>query len=400
MSYSLIDVENELSGMLHGTTTNSITNLFGVYYRAARKVQRDLDVQETIRIVEFANPIYNSIYDYAIPSDLKGNAVIDIRPQVNRLPGDQFLQQYNQDFDLWKSTSLTDAFTVQWNTGVKTARINAPWIVAPVVINEAINLSSNGTWAVGGGANNLSVSNIYSAVGSSSITFDLDISGSGYIECTGMDAIDLTQNENQAQQFWLQYLPTGSDFTAMELRWGSSSSDYWSATVTADFNVNAWVNGWNTNGVPWASASSTGSPDASSVTYLRVTYTYSTVQTGVHINSFTSNLGAILELEYYSKDLFSSAAGAFKEKPTLNSDLVNLDTETYDVFVYQVALQAALQLQDGGIAQIDVTSFKEQYDDAVRRYRALYKSQKQKPQSVYYAMNRRNRDNWSGNRFW
>ena len=41
------DVENELQGILHGTTLNQITDLYGVFNRAARRVIGDVDPQET-----------------------------------------------------------------------------------------------------------------------------------------------------------------------------------------------------------------------------------------------------------------------------------------------------------------------------------------------------------------
>ena len=102
MSYSVQQLKVDLEGVLHGTTTNEITNINGLINRAARQLLLDLDAQETKRTVEFTTPIFNTVTDYAIPADVKGNKLIDIRPQVKRIPRDIWTQAYNQAFDIAK----------------------------------------------------------------------------------------------------------------------------------------------------------------------------------------------------------------------------------------------------------------------------------------------------------
>ena len=86
MAYSVQTAKNDLAGVLHGTQLSQIQNLDGVFNRAARQLLLDLDPQETKRVVEFTNPIFNTVFDYPIAADVKGNKIIDIRPQVRRLP--------------------------------------------------------------------------------------------------------------------------------------------------------------------------------------------------------------------------------------------------------------------------------------------------------------------------
>ena len=88
MAYSISDANQDLEGILHGTTTNQVEGLFQLYNRTARQLLLDVDPQETKRIVEFSAPLFNTVVDYPIAADVKGNKVIDIRPQVNRLPHD------------------------------------------------------------------------------------------------------------------------------------------------------------------------------------------------------------------------------------------------------------------------------------------------------------------------
>src|ERR1017187_7061506 len=124
--YSILDLTNDLAGVLHGTTNNQIQNLDGVINRAARQLLLDLDPQETKRTVEFVAPIFNTVFDYPIATDVKGNKLIDIFPQVQRIPQNIWSQQYNQAFDVMKQNifSMTNMFTMNFNSSLKTIRIN------------------------------------------------------------------------------------------------------------------------------------------------------------------------------------------------------------------------------------------------------------------------------------
>src|ERR1700722_5337069 len=99
--WQISDVESEMQGMLHGTTLNQITNLYGVFDRAARRILNAVDPLET-KVVEQFGQVFYGVYDYTCPQDLKGNKVIDFYPQANRTLIDNYGQQYTKDFNLWK----------------------------------------------------------------------------------------------------------------------------------------------------------------------------------------------------------------------------------------------------------------------------------------------------------
>ncbi len=387
MSYSVQDAKNDLTGVLHGTQLNQIQNLDGVFNRAARQLLLDVDPQETKRTLEFTTPIYNSVFDYAIADDVKGNKLIDIRPQVRRLPSDIWLQSYNQAFDIAKQNvfSAQDMFTMNFNTGLKTVRINAPYLNNPIIVNQADDTTDNGTWAVGGTGSNLTTNNTNFVVGAGSLQFDSTV-GSAYVENSTMTSVNLSSYVNQASLFVWVYMATGSNLTSVELRWGSSSGNYYSLSVTQNQQGNAFVNGWNLCQFDWASASVTGSPDSSAIGYLRVTLVTLGTNTANKVNGITNVLGTVLEYEYYSKYLFRDAiTGAFQETVTDDSNLINLDTESYNLLFNLVAFFAAQQ-QQGKDSSYDGKLFYEQYQGALQKYKNMYKSETQKPMSTFYAM--------------
>ncbi len=387
MSYSIQDAESDLNGVLHGTTTNKITGITQLFNRAARQLLLDIDPQETKRVVQFTSPIFNSVTDYPIAADVKGNRIIDIRPQVNRLPRDIWGQQYNQAFDIAKQNifSLANMFTMNFNTGLKTLRINAPFLPNPVIINYASSITDNGTWSVGGGASNLTVNNQNYVSVPGALNFNLP-SGAGYVENSTMSALDLTDYLNQGSLFAYVYMPTASEFTSVELRWGSSSSAYYSVTKAVTQQGTVFQNGWNLIQFPWLGATVTGSPNVTAIDYVRVIYNTTSIQTAAGLNNITVSLGNILEYEYYSKYLFRDAiTGAFQEKVTDVSNLINLDTESYNLYFNLCAAYAVQQQQGLDALFYDGNFFAQKYAEGIARYKALYKSEVQKPQTTYYA---------------
>ncbi len=135
-----------------------------------------------------------------------------------------------------------------------------------------------------------------------------------------------------------------------------------------------------------------GTPNASAITYLRVTWNYTPakageVQYGVLLNDIASRLGQVFEYEYYSKYMFrNSLTGAFQETVTDDANGINLDTDSYNILFNQVAYLTAQQLQGLDAAFFDSNFFLQNYAQGVDRYKGLYKSEKQKPQQPYYGL--------------
>jgi hypothetical protein len=387
VSYSILDLKNDLTGVLHQTQLNQITNLDGVIDRAARKLLMDVDPQETKRVLEFTTPVFNSVFDYAIADDVKGNKLIDIRPQVRRLPRDTWSQAYNQAFDIAKQNIYSNAnmFTMNFNTGIKTIRIDAPFLNPPVIVDQIEAIAENGTWSTGGTAGNLTVNNTNFVQGAGSLQFDIT-AGAGWIENSTLTAVNLSAVLNQASFFISTYFQTGSLTTSVNLRIGSSPLNYYSLSVAQNQNANSFVNGWNREQFQWKLMSVTGNPNSSAISYARITVNATGTQTGCLINGLDSILGSVLEYEYYSKFLFrNSVTGAFQENVDDDSNLINLDTESYNLLFNIVAYLATQQQQGLDATFYDGNFFLQMYTQDLARYKSMYKSELQKPQTIYYA---------------
>lgn len=382
MSYQILDVKNAIARKLHGVTANQITDFYGLCFDAAIKVLQDVDPEETRRTVPLATPLYGQeSYDYACPSDLKGNRLIDLKPQANRSIFDVPYQQFSQDFDRLKAqVFLGSRISVSWDTFVKSLRISLP-PKSNVLLNQDSTPTANGTWAVGGGASGLETDSLYFVNSPSSLKYSLN--GTGYLENSTMTALDLTNFLNQGVAFVWTYAQGSNLPTSYNLRWGSSASNYYSVTVTSQFDGTAFVNGWNLLGFSWQGASVTGTPTVSAINYARFTTTITGVATPVRLNAITFSLGQIYDIEYYSKFLFRDSLGAFKEKPTVDTDLINLDTDALGVYNNCIAYLAAQQ-QQGQDSSFDMGFFQGEYEKSVLEYNRKYPSQTQKVGTPYY----------------
>ncbi len=380
MSYSITNANADLQSVLHGTTLNKVQGLNNLHYRTARQLLLDIDPIETERKVLTTTPIFNQIFDYACPVDLKGNRIIDISPQFERNPSQLISQTYQQPFDLNKNLPLTASnFTIQFNNAVKTIRINDVGLPQGTVL-DACEATDN--WAVGGTASNLAVNNLNFAVGTGSLSFNTT-TGTGFIEETLASTLDLSAMYNQSSLFYYIYAPAG--ITSTELRFGTDSSHYYSIVNTSSYDGSTLTLGWYLIGGTWLAATVVGSPDPTNINYVYVGVTAATNLTNVCVDNIVSDMGLYRTLSYYSKYLFRDAiTGAFQETVTDNSNLINLDTESYNLYFNLLAFYATQQIQGLDALNFDNSFFGQEYLKGKIRYTSLNKSQVDKPKDSYY----------------
>lgn len=347
--------------------------------------------------------VFNSVYDYPIPVDLKGDRVIDLRPQAGRNPGDIFLQGYETAFDAYKGVSFANKIYTQWNTGVKTIRIEADTLTSPVTLSDTSTLTG---WAATSGAAALTLDQTNNVAGGGALVFNLLGGGptSGYIQTSTLAQLDLTNYFNQSYGFLWVYMPNGSAITSVDLRWGSDvTANYYNYTATTTQQGTVFQNGWNLIAFPWVSATTTGSPVITAIDSVRVTFAYSGVlQTGMKVCNLTFALGYIFDIVYYSKYLFRNpSTNAFQETvvdiPTDAATIINLDTDSYNLLFNKLAFYVAQALQ-GSDAEFDGEIWSTEYDKALKKYQALNPSEAMLKGSTYYSMP--SRRGYSRNNMW
>lgn len=382
MSKTILQLKSELAGILHDTDVDKVHNMSGVFNRAARECLADVDFFETKRTQQVTTPIYDKVYNYSTPADLKLNKVIDLRPQVNREVSDNVDQTYSEQFDLRKSKN---EFTIEYINSVKTLRFSKSITPAQKALSAVNNTTG---WSVGNDATNLTKDTLYYISGGASLNFDLSgATTDGYIENSTLTAVDLSDDEDIASLFMYVYFPDSSIITSVNLRWGSASDAYWNRTVTAPHDRTSFQNGWNLLRFDWNGATEVGAADASAIDYVRVTINYDgTADTDIRVDNIVSNRGKIFEMVYYSDYLFQNSSGTLQEETSSDDDTVILEAASMNVYLHKVAEMAAQQVQQQG-GSIDVQYYMNEYQRARKRYTSNYPSEAIKPKSYYYRMN-------------
>lgn len=391
MAYSINNLLTDVASVIHGTTVNKIPNVYGHINRAARQVLQDVDPKETTRIVSLPQ-VFNSVFDYPIPADVKGDRITDIRPQAGRSPLDIFVQDYATTFDSQKLLGLSNAIYTQWNTGIKNLRIEAATLKSPITLTDT---STTTGWSATTGAQNITVDTTTSVAGGGAIQFDL-LAGnsSGSIQISNLQPIDLSTSVNIDTLFFWVYLPTASSVTSLTLRWGSDiTANYYTYTTSLNQLGNAFINGWNLIAVPWVSSTKVGSPVATNYKAVQLIVNYnSTLQTGIKFCNLTSNTGYIFEIQYYSKYLFRDpTTNVFQESVTDNLDntkIINLDTDSYNLLFNKTAFYVAQALQ-GSDASYDATFWDSEYRNSLTKYKAQNPSEAMKKGETYYSIRRK-----------
>jgi hypothetical protein len=323
------------------------------------------------------------VFDYTCPADVKSDDFVDVRPQAGRKPSDVFQQGYEQNFDANKGVSTKNKIYTQWNTGVKTLRIQAPSLTAPITLTDTSTITG---WT-GTNATTPTLDSVNNVAGGGALVTNLAAGqASASVQISTLNPVDYTSYLNVATGFLWVYLPTGASVTSITLRSGTDvTANYYTSTVTTTQQGLAFQNGWNLLAFSWPSATVVGSPVITAIKAVQVIFNYNSVlQTGVKICNLTFNLGYIFEAVYYSKYLF-------RDPVTDSTKLLNLDTDSYNLFFNKAAFYVAQSLQ-GADAQYDANFYGGEdgqggeYGNALKKYKAKNPSEAMLKGSSYYTV--------------
>lgn len=385
MTFTISDLKGRLNSKVHNSI-NKVQDIAGLILEAGNNLMLEVDLPDTIRVAALQNALYDDVDSYAAPADLKDDRIISLMPQVNASPMQNYNQTYSKAFDLRKDPG---DISVEMDSGVKTISISPIGQKAGITLSTAdsVSGSGSGTWSAGGNAINLEADQNNFVSGSASLKFDISASGSSaYVENSTLTAVDASDYEDVGSLFLWAYVPSVSIVTSIEARWGSSSSNYNSRTVSATHDNTSLVVGWNLLRFDWAGSSETGTNVASAQDYLRVTFNYDgTATQACRIDNAVFRLGSIFNLRYYSSYLYRSVSGTWLPAPTAvdDSDIINVSQTAEKLLIAELNFLAAQEIgaQD---AAFDVAYFEKMRNSAFQSYGAKNKSQALKRRESYY----------------
>lgn len=352
LSITLAQLKSDITPKLKGTSLDEIDDFYGVAAAAANRMLSRIDPEETRRTATLATPFWDNVNDYALAEDFK--RMVDIRPQANRIsePG---LSHYEQTAPRQFNERLDpNSYSIRFNNMIRTLRAQRLPAGNVAVMDTFDSATGNGSWSAEGDASGLYAETLNYVEGNGSLGFNLSGStGAADIVNSTAATTDLSIYRYKDASMFFVYIPVGysARFTSFELRRGSSASAYVKVTATTKADGTAFTDGWNFLLFNWNQATTVGSPDDTQNTYRRfgITYSVGAAISGVLVDNWTDSLGDLYEMEYYSEYMFRTVAGTWIQKPTLDTDLVNVGTASYEILKAEMMVDITQIIRTGAV---------------------------------------------------
>lgn len=368
-----------------GANVSSALNVRNLLNRSVREVLQELDLRSTKRKSALAPNLFDDIYDYSFPADGKSLGVIDLNPQVNRAKDSEIILITPEEFERRK-TSENNLIAIMDKDFIRKLKASIHVDDDELVISQLDSLTSGGgTWVLFGDGTNLRADSDNFIKGSASISWDISAAGgtTAGIQNLGLNVFDLTNYIYAGSIFAWVYIQSTTNLTNFILRVGIDGSNYYTKTVTVVNEGTSFVNGWNLLRFDLASSSKVGTVDLTKCKYCAIYMTKDGAkisETNYRFDWIVAKRGKIYELLYYSKYGWQTASGTYIENSTVVGDLLNADTEEYDIFVARGRMNVFRELKDWTeykIAQGD-------YMTMVKNYKMMYPSERKWISSMYY----------------
>ena len=401
--YSLI--KRILNGKIHGRidnlNTNTDTNLErDIINSSVRIAISDLDFRGNIREVLLVPSLMDNQFDYALPTDVKADAIIDFRPQVTD-SRDEF-EIYSlvppQEFDRRKKVEK-GIYTILNDDLTRILRISAD------VEDKTLQISNLDDTAAGGGDWTTfdSVS-----VNDSDVKADADdyIEGAGSIRfqtdtSDSTDSVVGVQNATLTAKDISAYLARGSAFVdakltvadtgihQISLRLGSDSSNYYQISDSNQNDCSTFQAGWNKIRWDFQNKTTVGTPVDTAIDYAAMFWSRDTTTTALlHLNDTDwgfDNLqlkrGKYYLLSYYTRNVWQDTAFGVNENSINDSHALLVQNDELEVIMAKAAELASQYLRDDK----DVGYFQKEYEKLKQAY-----LMKNPSQSGVLTMNRYN----------
>lgn len=394
-NYTFQNAQDDLAGVIHGKNVSKITNIQSAARRAGQNLMAKIDLDE-VRVITTLN-LYDQVTDVPVPADLKEKAIIDIRPQFtttqDRPLSDNLSSRMSKDFDMRRRHGSW--FTIMNNKGTKYARVKAELTPSALTLDD---LSKVAGWTAPASGGNQATAPFVDNIVYEQGALEFNVLGagtSGWIQSTTLTAQDFTNLLNKSSAFLELYIPTAAalaNIQSIDLAWGSDvSANYYHRTVTTP-NFGTLQVGKNLLRFDWNGATKVGAPIITAIDSAKITInTNGTEIDALIVSNLFFSIQITWDLEYYSKLLYSDAAGNWKDTLSDPTDLINLDTATYNLWFYEFALACLQQIQ-GKDAKADRDFFQsELYGDKSLDKEGLYEvykkqnpSQREKVTQTYY----------------
>lgn len=353
---------------------------------AVREVNNDIDLRSAKREAELSPKLFDGIYDFAAPSDLDANKIIDLPAQVKR-EGQEFFLITPEEFDR-KKENLDGFIAIDDYNGSRILKIALNVDDDTITVSEFDSITSGGgTWSAFGDGTNIRKDGDNYVKGSASLKWDIDSAGgtTAGVQNTALNSFDIATDYlgGNSSAFVYVYLTDKTNVTNFILRLGSSSSNYSSKTVTAQHDGTAFVDGWNLLRFDLTSLTETGTPVNTAIDYAAIYMTKDAAkvsETDYRCDWLVIKKGEIYKIKYYTKYGWQTSAGAYQENSSDDGDLLVADKDEFNLIVTKGRELAAREVNEFETAAV----YENQYDKKKKVYILRNPSEAKIMTSEYY----------------
>ena len=351
MALSNYTYSNLLDQIFDPARRSNITNVMTVrnyINRAARLVVSENDLRSTKRNAILGTDLFDDIYSYPAPSDLKGDAIIDFVPQVNRDTDFRLELVSEQEFDM-KKTIRDNIIALATDDLVKRIMFSGDVDDTSLVAATLDNLTSEGTWSAYSDATNVVADTDNFVVGGGSVKFDLTgAATTAGIQNTTITAIDISDYTNAGHIFVWAYINSTTNLTNFICDIGNDlTTNYYTQTITTNNEGVSFYNGWNLLRFDFASMTENGTVAPTTVDSIRIymTKTSGKSDDGYRFDHMVLHTGEIHNIVYYTRYPWQSNASVFLENSTADTDYINAETDEFEGFVYKAKEEVFKELR-------------------------------------------------------
>lgn len=398
-TYLYSTLQGILNSKIHGRRSNLNTgtdtdNERVIINEAVRIGISDLDFRGNIRETTLTPNLMDSQWDYSLPTDVKADNIIDLRPQVTdcRSEFDEFDLVSPKEFDRRKTTERNLA-TIVNNDLTRTLRVSSQIdnISTRVSSMEDTNWK---TWDTDGvNDSDVKVDNGDFIEGAGSIRFQTDTTDSTDstvgIQNTAISAFDVST-----------YLARGSAFVdarltvadtglhQISLRLGSDSNNYYQVSDSNQNDCTPFQTGWNKIRWDFQNKTTTGTPADTAIDYAAIFWSRDTTSVALTHRNDTDwgfdNLrlarGKNYLLSYYTRYVWQDTAFALAENSSTDSQALLLQNDEVEVIMAKAAELASNFLRDPN----DEAKYLGEYEKKKQAYLMKNPSQSGVLTSSYY----------------
>lgn len=382
MSYSYTTFRDDIANSERFPDITNNLSIRTVINRSVRNVNREVDLKSTKRKAGLTSRIFDNVYDYPCPADLK--ALIDFQPQLNRDSDTRIKWTTEELFDR-KKEILTNLVTISHDDMARKIRASMDVKDTTLKVSNMDSLTEDGTWTLFGDAENVALDNDNYAEGSGSIKFDISSAGgtTAGIYKVFDDQFDITDYVSGGSAIVWHYASNVTNLTNFILRIGNDASNYYDMTATTQVDGNAFVVGWNLLKFDFSGKSETGSVTDTTCDYVAIYMTKDGAkvsETDYRFDDFQLHVGQIFSALFYSNYCWQTSGGTWIENSTADTDILNATSEEYDLFVENGKREVFNELKEWDLAD----RAEKRYQEIRKAYTQRYPSERLKLEQRYY----------------